>query len=107
MGNYPSGRFSVGPGISKNVAECLECQGRKRSLIESNVEECNSTLVITWVFLGLLLLMAGFIRVRRRIRKIADIESKAIHGAVKPSVEDGENVKSQAMIGAVEDPSLA
>ncbi|PBK96216.1 hypothetical protein ARMGADRAFT_1028405 [Armillaria gallica] len=106
MGNYPSGRFSIGPGSSKGVAECPGCEGRKRSLMESNVEEWNSTLVIAWVSLALLLLMAVFIRMRRRCRKIADLESRALHGAVKLPVEDGENIKSQAMIGAVEGASL-
>ncbi len=61
--------------------------------------------MIAWVSLALLLLMAVFIRVRRRCRKIADIESKALHGAVKLPVED-ENIKSQTMIGAVEGASL-
>ncbi len=50
--------------------------------------------------------MAVFIRVRRRCRKIADIESNALHGAVKLPVEDEENIKSQTMIRAVEGASL-
>ncbi|KAK0244796.1 hypothetical protein EDD85DRAFT_979812 [Armillaria nabsnona] len=109
MGNYTSGRFSIGPGISKGVAECPGCEGRKRSLMESNVEhrECNSTLVIAWVSLALLLLTAAIIRVRRRCRKIADIESRAFQGTVKLPVEGEEDVKSQTMFEAVEDAPTA
>ncbi|SJL17066.1 uncharacterized protein ARMOST_20608 [Armillaria ostoyae] len=101
MGNHPSGGFSW--PAAKGSVGCLECQGRKRNLIESNEEEWNSTLVIGWVSLGLLLLMAAFIRVRRRCRKIADIESRALRGTVKLPMEDEADVKSQTMIEAVED----
>ncbi|PBK96220.1 hypothetical protein ARMGADRAFT_1028410 [Armillaria gallica] len=109
MGNNPSSRFNVGPGSTRGAAECLECQGRKRNLIESNVEcrDWNPTLVIAWVSLGLLLLMAVFIRVRRQCRKIADLESRALHGTVKLPVEDEEDVKSQSMIEVVKDASPA
>ncbi|KAK0222342.1 hypothetical protein IW262DRAFT_1460656 [Armillaria fumosa] len=107
MGNSPSSPFSwSGParGSAPGVEECFECQERKRNLgFESNVEEWNSTLVIAWISLGMLLLMAGFIRWRPRYRKIMDIESKAFHKALKPSVDEGENIKSQTMIGAVEE----
>ncbi len=65
------------------------------------------TLVIAWASLGLLLLMEGFICGRRRCGKLMDIESKALHGAVKLPVEDGENIKSQTIIGVVEGAPLA
>ncbi|KAK0492338.1 hypothetical protein EDD18DRAFT_1109085 [Armillaria luteobubalina] len=76
---------------AKEMHKMINILSEKRSLIESNVErrEWNSTLVIAWVSLGLILLMAGFIRWHRRCRKIMDIESKVSHRAVKPPREDG------------------
>ncbi len=59
--------------------------------------------MIAWVSLALLLLMGGFICRRHRCRKRMDIESKALHAAVKLPVEDWENVKKQTMIMAVQD----
>ncbi|PBK96222.1 hypothetical protein ARMGADRAFT_1028412 [Armillaria gallica] len=107
MGDGLSALFGQQAG-SGGASKCPPsgCEVRKRHLFESNVErrEWDSTLVIARVSLGLLLLMTLFIRVRRRCRKITDIESKA---AVKPHVEDGENVKSRTMIGSVEDVPLA
>ena len=71
--------------------------------------EWNSTLVVVLVSLGLLLFMTGFMCGRRRLSsKVMDIESKAIHAAVKPPVEDRDiKIWSQIMIGAVEDVPLA
>ncbi|KAK0432297.1 hypothetical protein EV421DRAFT_2000989 [Armillaria borealis] len=107
--NVPQGRGAVRAWQNvlnaKEVHKTINILGRKRSLIESNVEHraWNSTLVIAWVSLGLLLLMAVFIRMRRRCRKIADIESRALRGTVKLPMEDEVDVKSQTMIEAVED----
>ncbi|KAK0244794.1 hypothetical protein EDD85DRAFT_1018380 [Armillaria nabsnona] len=107
MGNGPSILFGQ-PASSRAASKCPPsgCEVRKRNLFESNVEEWDSTLVIVWVSFEMFLLMAGFICGRRRYRKIADIESKALHVAAKPPVEDGENIKSQTRIGAVEEAPL-
>ncbi|PBK62594.1 hypothetical protein ARMSODRAFT_980638 [Armillaria solidipes] len=78
---------------------------KKRMLFGNNEtrREWNSTLVIAWISLGILLLMAGLVYKRHRCRKLTDIESKALHAAVILPVEDWENVERQTMIMVIED----
>ncbi|SJL17094.1 uncharacterized protein ARMOST_20636 [Armillaria ostoyae] len=103
--------FSIGAGRTNRFEERYFDEGsefmRNRMQFGNSVAEWNATLMIAWASLGLLLLMAGFICGRRRCGKLTDIESKALRGAVKLPVEDGENIKSQTMIRVVEDVPLA
>ncbi|PBK62114.1 hypothetical protein ARMSODRAFT_980910 [Armillaria solidipes] len=103
--------FSIGARRTNRFEERYFDEGsesmRNRMQFGNSVVEWNATLVIVWASLGLLLLMAGFICGHRRCGKLTDIESKALHGAVKLPMEDGENIKSQTVIGVVEDVPLA
>ncbi|PBK96214.1 hypothetical protein ARMGADRAFT_1077719 [Armillaria gallica] len=99
-----AGGTAVNPSeIACSSGEASGCQVRKRMLFEHNVTECNSTLVIALVSLGILLLMAVLVYRRRRCRKLTDIESKAFHAAIMLPVEDRKNVEKQTMIIVVED----